>query len=709
MNGGLNPSPVPSAAEVHDNKHPSAGDTPEDCEEQMLTARGYQWLCGTAVLASIGLVFDNATLELWRFAGLTLLVGMLVQWLVFAVRVEWLRGRLDVQRRLWQGGNEPVTLWAEVPFTIELELINRAPLASPLMWVEDVFAPGTQTLAEESGRWCLQLPAGGRVLVRYRRQAVGLGSVRSYGVQVVFTDGLGLFHKRWMLRAQQHWWVLPPLVPKENPQRASKGFNQWPPPGIHRWRRPGTGSELLDLRDYQAGDPPKMIAWKVSARRDQLITKELESDVPVRCLIFLDTSDEVRLGDIGRRPIQQLAQAAAIMGQVAAQLRDPIGLICFDAQRLHLLPPARSRQQLWRFLVELAHAAALLPAVRHMHESALVQQCWTLARFLYPDLLHSHNNRMPLTRLWRPLLAHRWGWLIPLIMLLNVAMVVLWPPWRFWCLEQAAAVTRWWIHPTNNAGQLLVLFLSAVVLIISPLLLASLVWLIYSTQDLWRRPRRPVTQRKQLAALLTWHQRATPAQIEWLLHNHTAWTTALAHFLQQHQQPVLVSWLDLPQRQQYHQPAKIAVLATALLQAVGRARDNELYVLLVDLYDYTDELTPLITACRVARARHHQVMVVVPGTNETEELASKLGREHTQMCAHNHTTMTHNHTTMAHAPTQAHAPQALLARQYYDWAYQRLRRQLAAVGVSVLRLSCDDPLPVLLERLDRLRGYRSWR
>src|SRR5207302_354096 len=65
------------------------------------------------------------------------------------------------------------------------------------------------------------------------------------------------------------------------------------PPGMHRLYRPGSGSELLDLRDYQPGDPPRTIAWKVSARRDKLITKELEREVPVRCTLLLDTSRSV--------------------------------------------------------------------------------------------------------------------------------------------------------------------------------------------------------------------------------------------------------------------------------------------------------------------------------------------------------------------------------------------------------------------------------
>ena len=46
-----------------------------------------------------------------------------------------------------------------------------------------------------------------------------------------------------------------------------------------------------------------MIAWKASARRDRLMTKELESEVPVRCTLFVDASSSVRVGPVGtQRP-----------------------------------------------------------------------------------------------------------------------------------------------------------------------------------------------------------------------------------------------------------------------------------------------------------------------------------------------------------------------------------------------------------------------
>ena len=134
---------------------------------------------------------------------------------------------------------------------------------------------------------------------RTRCKAPSPGVLRFEGVKVRVADLHGFFYRRVFLRDPVEFLVLPPLTDDEGRQRATKRFNTLPPPGIHRLRRPGSGSELLDLRDYRPGDPPKMIAWKASARRDRLITKEYESDVPVRCVLFLDTSDGVRLGPPG--------------------------------------------------------------------------------------------------------------------------------------------------------------------------------------------------------------------------------------------------------------------------------------------------------------------------------------------------------------------------------------------------------------------------
>jgi uncharacterized protein (DUF58 family) len=43
-------------------------------------------------------------------------------------------------------------------------------------------------------------------------------------------------------------------------------------------RRAGTGSDLLNLRHYEKGDPPRLIHWKASARLNKLMTRQLAQE-----------------------------------------------------------------------------------------------------------------------------------------------------------------------------------------------------------------------------------------------------------------------------------------------------------------------------------------------------------------------------------------------------------------------------------------------
>src|SRR6185295_6655795 len=121
----------------------------------------------------------------------------------------------------------------------------------------------------------------------------------------------GFFYHYAFLAQPDVYRVLPPLVDAEGKRPMLKRTNLLPSPGQHRQLRPGSGSELLDLRDYLPGDPPKTIAWKVSARRDRLITKEFESEVPVRCTLFVDTSSAVRVGPLGQNALTRVIAIAS--------------------------------------------------------------------------------------------------------------------------------------------------------------------------------------------------------------------------------------------------------------------------------------------------------------------------------------------------------------------------------------------------------------
>src|SRR4029077_5859141 len=152
------------------------------------------------------------------------------------------------------------------------------------------------------------------------------GRVRFEGVRLEMADLQGVFYHAAFLPGLLALRVLPPLADARGHRPTVKRHNLLPSPGLHRHLRPGSGSELLDLRDYLPGDPPKTIAWKVSARRDRLITKEYESEVPLRCTLFVDTSHSVRVGSIGRNALARVVELSAAVAQATAAARDLTGV-----------------------------------------------------------------------------------------------------------------------------------------------------------------------------------------------------------------------------------------------------------------------------------------------------------------------------------------------------------------------------------------------
>jgi uncharacterized protein (DUF58 family) len=63
--------------------------------------------------------------------------------------------------------------------------------------------------------------------------------------------------------------------------------------GGHRTRRPGDGSDLLDIREFVPGDRVRRIDWRVSARRERLHVRRTAVDADADVVLCLDTRLDV--------------------------------------------------------------------------------------------------------------------------------------------------------------------------------------------------------------------------------------------------------------------------------------------------------------------------------------------------------------------------------------------------------------------------------
>jgi uncharacterized protein (DUF58 family) len=696
----------------------------------MLTARGWWFLVTVVLILVIGVIALPQYTVVPAILAVTLLVWFAVEWVLFHTRLNAAVARLRVRRSVVQGGRDVPMVWAGLAFEVRVEVGHDGSLAVPLGAYEDRIPPASE-LVEGSPAEYVAVGPDRPAVIMYTLRSESAGVLRFEGVRVRVSDLHGFFYHRTFLRDPLEFLVLPPLTDDEGRQRADKRFNTLPPPGVHRIRRPGTGSELLDLRDYRPGDPPKMIAWKPSARRDRLITKEFESDVPVRCVMFLDTSEGMRLGPPGNTPLTRMAKVASGLAQAAAGNRDLVGLTTVDEEAFAGTNPARTKLHLINLMRRLAEVSVLQPPPKGVPPEQITRRAYPLALELYPDLIHKRVNRMPLGRLWIPLLDRKYGGLLLLLMV--AGPVVLYfeiyfriSPilvgalhWLRFVLETAASLTprSWPWSPMSLPWRALFFLFWMWLLLYPPLSFGLLFWFFHGIRGWFGFRRQELTRRKRLAAVLALRDGTGPAGIERLVNDDDAYAERVGRFFQQHQLRCPVPLYDNAGNYRFRCPGKAGVLGHALVRAVSRARDNELYVLLADLTELGSDLAPILKAARMARARHHQVLVIVPWPGDVPPPDAPGEPSHTGTAGKdappagrppNRIKPKNRNPDRLRLDRLTKAVGTSLTRQYHE-KYRLLRRSFGRVGATVVRVNEGDPVQLVLDRLDRLRGMRSRR
>jgi uncharacterized protein (DUF58 family) len=130
--------------------------------------------------------------------------------------------------------------------------------------------------------------------------------------------------------------------------------------GLHRSPYRGFSAEFAEYRDYQPGDDPAGVDWKVYARSDRYYIKKFEAETNLECNILLDTSASMGYGS---GPLTKLHYGSCLAASVAwlvAGQRDAVGLTAFD-ERIHLRIPPRAR---------LGHLHTILLALERLKASA---------------------------------------------------------------------------------------------------------------------------------------------------------------------------------------------------------------------------------------------------------------------------------------------------------------------------------------------------
>src|SRR5688572_18515367 len=138
-----------------------------------------------------------------------------------------------------------------------------------------------------------------------------------HGAALSFGDALGLFDIEAYFPNPIAVKVFPRMIAvRGQPVRAIGGVLH-EQAGQHRVRRRGLSGELRELREHSHGDPFKFIAWKATARRGQLMVRDLENEIVTTHVVLVDVGTGMRTGTLGKSPLDWACDSAAALAKAA--------------------------------------------------------------------------------------------------------------------------------------------------------------------------------------------------------------------------------------------------------------------------------------------------------------------------------------------------------------------------------------------------------
>lgn len=265
-----------------------------------------------AGLAAAAVAMGAARPALWEVGFLGLVVALLAPLadLLGAVRPDRLRLEVDAPSILALGRTGEVKLRAAFDGV-------RAPppgLEAALEVDERLrAAPRMQPMFEGAAAFDLSARRRGRLALLH--------------AQVRWSGPMGLVRRQVDAPLGREVVVTPDL----GPARAAAAALASSAPGARLDRRRGEGTEFEALRNYGSGDDRRMIAWKRSAARGELLVKEhrLEQNTPL--VLAVDTGRRMSEPLDGRPRVDHALSAALALAYAGLHAGDRVKLAAFDA------------------------------------------------------------------------------------------------------------------------------------------------------------------------------------------------------------------------------------------------------------------------------------------------------------------------------------------------------------------------------------------
>lgn len=355
----------------------------------MLTIRSSFILATTVSTLFMGLVSSNEPMVL---VSLSFLLWILIEWVFFQRLMFAYRRALEDCKRYIDGQSEQmITMVTDRNYKVRVRGMLPARTKGYRLTITDM-VPDTYSVA--TGQAFVVIDSDGRRPFGLDYEVVSpiCGKMAFPGLRVEVSDHWGFFRTEQFVTVSQKPTVLPFLIRPQTTVSVLKHNNLQRHIGHHRHKSEGVSSELLGIRDYRVGDPPRTIAWKPTARLGKLMTCEFENEVPVRATLIVDLAAYQFQGRPGPSPADRAILGAAALAKLLLADRDPVAAILLHDQTVRRIGHGSGERQLTRILQYLLAASNPNPSMSHFGIDNLVRVVFENSSRRFPQLFDEQFN-----------------------------------------------------------------------------------------------------------------------------------------------------------------------------------------------------------------------------------------------------------------------------------------------------------------------------
>lgn len=361
----------------------------------MLTTRSSVMLLIAGVAIFKGILQPDESVAL---IGLAILFWLATQWFLVQWAIRGSASLVSQAHRLLDSQQEDYfTLAVNQSYDISVQGRFARGFRGFRISVRDVL-PDACRISKGYSRLIVDRKSDRNFEFRYTLRPTACGHMELSGLMLLIEDPTGMFRGQRFLPMPQRLTVLPFMIRPKTTVSVLKTNNLQQIVGHHRHRKPGISSELLEIRDYQPGDPPRSIAWKPTARMGRLMSCEYESIVPIRATLLADLSYYQFAGRPGSAVADRVITAVASIARLLLADRDPVACILATEKGAMRLPHGHGERQMARIMHSLLNAAAPDPRIDHLGDDRLLRLVFRESYRRFPACLANRNSFIPVGR-----------------------------------------------------------------------------------------------------------------------------------------------------------------------------------------------------------------------------------------------------------------------------------------------------------------------